>query len=270
MDDYIDTILQTGDETGVGDALVKRKVVDAEVFKKRRNLPKEIRDLLGEIKDPSQQFVTSVAKMEDFLNSSKYFTEVYDAGLGKFIFKEAASGDGVNFTEKIVTSNPFNPLNGKFTTEAIAKSIAKFSDDTQGGSTLGTLYNTFLLGPKALTQEMKTTLSPITHFRNLISALSFSAVNGNLFKPGAFAEAKKVLFPNLKSQLASDFKRKFNTVDDLQAQFDEYQKLQRLGVVNTSARLGDLQRTLDEITEGVDNMTELGKTQTFLDSLGRS
>ena len=269
MDDYINTILQIGDETGVGDALVKRKVVDAEVFKKRRNLPKEIRDLLGEIKDPSQQFVTSVAKMEDFLNSSKYFTEVYDAGLGKFIFKEAASGDGVNFTEKIVTSNPFNPLNGKFTTEAIAKSIAKFSDDTQGGSTLGTLYNTFLLGPKALTQEMKTTLSPITHFRNLISALSFSAVNGNLFKPGAFAEAKKVLFPNLKSQLASDFKRKFNTVDDLQAQFDEYQKLQRLGVVNTSARLGDLQRTLDEITEGVDNMTELGKTQTFLDSLGR-
>ncbi len=40
MDDYIDTILQTGDETGVGDALVKRKVVDAEVFKKRRKFAK--------------------------------------------------------------------------------------------------------------------------------------------------------------------------------------------------------------------------------------
>lgn len=269
MDNYIKTILRTGDEKGVGDILVKNKVVDAEVFKQRRQLPKEIRDLLGETKDASQQYVTSIAKMEDFLNSSRYFQEVYNSGLNKYIFNKAATGDGVNFTTPIVTSNPFNPLNGKFTTKEIAKNIAKFSDDTQGGSVLRTLYNTTFLGPKALTQEMKTTLSPITHFRNFISAAAFSAVNGNLFKPGTFAEARRTLSPNLKSQLAGDFKKTFNSADDYQAQFNEYQKLQRLGVVNTSARLGDLQRTFDDIAEGLENTTELGKLQTGLGSLGK-
>jgi len=268
MDNYINTIVRAGDEQGVGDILVKNKVVDAEVFKQRRNLPKQIRELLGEETDVTEQYVKSIAKMEDFLNSSKYFQEVYNSGMNKYIFPKAASGDGVSFTTQIKTANPFNPLNGKYTTKEIAESLAKFSDDTIGGSALGTLYRTAFLGGKALTQEMKTTLSPITHFRNFVSALAFSAVNGNLFRPGNFAEARRTLLPNLKSQLAGDMKKRFNSAADYQAQFDEYQKLQRLGIVNTSARLGDITRTFDEVAEGIENTTELGKAQTLLGSMG--
>ena len=47
---------------------------------------------------------------------------------------------------------------------------------------MANLYYKAFLAPKAWTQEAKTTLSPITHMRNLISAASFTGMNGNFFR----------------------------------------------------------------------------------------
>ena len=50
MDAEIKAIVEAGDMNGLGNELVRLKAVDDAVFKSRQQVPKEIRELLGEIK----------------------------------------------------------------------------------------------------------------------------------------------------------------------------------------------------------------------------
>ena len=57
-----------------------------------------------------------------------------------------------------------------------------------------------------------------------------------------------------KNQLETTMGRRLFKSDEAYDKFkNEYMELQRLGVVNTSARLGDLAKTMDEISMGMQN-----------------
>jgi hypothetical protein len=102
---------------------------------------------------------------------------------------------------------------------------------------LGRLYESLVLYPKATSQIAKTILSPVTHMRNFVSAGAFAAANGIL--PFADTQAIKQAYQALQTPLKGTMQ-----------QNKLYQKLLRLGVVNSNVRLGDLSRLLQDVNFG--------------------
>jgi hypothetical protein len=96
------------------------------------------------------------------------------------------------------------------------------------------MYRNLILAPKGAAQVAKTILSPVTHFRNLFSATGFSASNGIFFEnPKVVANAFKEAFGALQ----------FGKTTAAQGN-ETYQKLLRLGVVNSQVQLGDIKNLI--------------------------
>ena len=277
MDSEIENILDTGQIEKLGNHLVSIKALDGAVDKARQKVPKEIRELLGEIKDPTFQLLQTSEKINKFISTSKYFQKVKDDGINKYFFPESTGGKlrsagGQKFDTPISLNDPSNPLNNMYTTKDIANSLEHVSKiNKKIGMFDGPIYTGLLLAPKAVIQEFKTTLSPITHFRNVSSALFFTGINGNLFNPAQFvkdiSKSYKITKAMSKSQLETQAGRKlFKRDDEYQKFLTEYMEMQRLGIVNTSARLGDLKTLLDESAAGLEKLSTEGN---FLNILSK-
>ncbi len=84
-----------------------------------------------------------------------------------------------------------------------------------------------------------------------------------------FKRAYKLVTARSKSAIESDMGRKyFKNADDYKNYVDEYTELQELGIINTSARLGEITQSLDEVSAGLQNLTEEGKIYTMLRGWG--
>jgi len=283
----LEGILRQTDEVNIGDAFVKQVDYDAAIKKVRGDIKGPIRELLGEIKDPTAQFAEGAAKIATYIEDTKFFNAIKDS---PYFFaanpkltvkgKEAIGGSpmpgatgegGLEFNTLI---NSDSVLKDMYTTPEIAKALEGIVNSQTNANQLSNLYNAFLLSPKAFTQEAKTTLSPITHARNLISAASFTGMNGNFFQnPVKFAkdfkDAWKMTTAVSKNQLETTMGRQLFKSDAAYDSFKkEYMELQRLGVVNTSVRLGDLAKTLDEVSLGMQNLSEEGKIYSMLRGWG--
>ena len=130
-----------------------------------------------------------------------------------------------------------NPLNELYTTPGIAKALEGTSLAFDNNGMLGQLYNSLVLYPKGLSQIAKTILSPVTHVRNFVSAAAFASANGII--PAADAAAIKQAYSALQTPLKGT--RQAN---------DLYEKLLKLGVVNSNVRLGDLSKLLQDVNFG--------------------
>ena len=132
-----------------------------------------------------------------------------------------------------------NPLNGKFAISGIADALEETSQNLGAKSMLGKAYENFILYPKATSQIAKTILSPITHVRNFLSASAFATANGIIpgvtLTPAMMKEAFGALQVNMKGT---------------RQQNDLYQKLLRLGVVNSQVQVGDLVRLMEDVKFG--------------------
>jgi hypothetical protein len=119
----------------------------------------------------------------------------------------------------------------------VAEALEETGFNIAGSGTLGRLYESLVLYPKATSQIAKTILSPVTHMRNFVSAGAFAAANGIL--PFADTQAIKQAYQALQTPLKGTMQ-----------QNKLYQKLLRLGVVNSNVRLGDLSRLLQDVNFG--------------------
>ena len=132
-----------------------------------------------------------------------------------------------------------NPLNGKFAINGIADALEETSQNLGGKGIVGKMYENFILYPKATSQIAKTILSPITHVRNFLSASAFATANGIIpgvtLTPAMMKEAFSALQVNMKGT---------------RQQNELYQKLLRLGVVNSQVQVGDLVKLMEDVKFG--------------------
>jgi hypothetical protein len=128
-----------------------------------------------------------------------------------------------------------------FARTAVAEALEKTGTDIAKSGTLGRLYESLILYPKATSQIAKTILSPVTHLRNFVSAGAFAAANGIL--PAADLGAIKQAYQALQTPLKGT-----------RQQNELYEELLQLGVVNSNVSLGDLSRLLKDVNFGA-NMT---------------
>jgi hypothetical protein len=135
-----------------------------------------------------------------------------------------------------------NPLQTKYALVGTVDSIVKPIDEMAAGRSLGSqIYQNLILYPKATSQMAKTILSPFTHARNFISAGAFAMANGII--PFKDPKAVKQALNALQVPTPGGFTRTGEGNEF-------YQKLLKLGVVNSQVQLGDLQNLLRDVNFG--------------------
>ena len=248
-----------------------------------------IEKLFGKMEDPRFSIYNSMTKLSAIARKNELFDRIakQDEAIKKTVTKNTPVGArGFFFDDPLKASEalpnqeiveldkylvPYfkdeftiNPLQGKFTTKAIAEGLGdtsrslKFLFEPRPGATgveqgLTWGYRNLILFPKAASQVAKTILAPVTHFRNLFSATGFSAANGVLFEnPAVVARAFGDAFAPL--QTGAPVKRFLGKVTGVG--FDEaaanarYRKLLDLGVVNSQVQLGDVKNLLRDVRFG--------------------
>ena len=131
-------------------------------------------------------------------------------------------------------TNPFGESQF-FARPGVAKALYETGMKQQDPGMLGQLYQSLVLYPKGLSQVAKTILSPVTHMRNFVSASFFATANGIIPDGEAIKQAYQALQTPLKGT---------------RQQNELYEKLLKLGVVNSNVRLGDLTRLLEDVNFG--------------------
>jgi hypothetical protein len=159
-----------------------------------------------------------------------------------------------------------DPIAQKYTLQGNIDGIFKPLEDMSRNRSLPVkLYQNLILYPKATSQMAKTILSPFTHARNFISAGAFAMANGMI--PFADREAVRRALNALQTPLmntrknikaGTNIKRLKNETDKEFKMRKEnylegnefYQKLLKLGVVNSQVQLGDLRNLLGDVQFG--------------------
>ena len=253
---------------------------------------KEIRKLLGEMKDPRYSVYNAITELSGMARHSAMMKQMIDqndlaqaqGNIGSFWKSKeearAATNGVVEIVEigkgdKLVGLSTFksgdiaNPLIGKFTTKPIAEALEKANSLTEGYFTAavrgreGTtsaekgasfLYRNLLLFPKATSQLAKTVFSIPTHLRNIISAGAFAAANGILFQ--GFKNPKMLGDAFRKGWQISGVGNLKNTRFK-DADFEAaYRELLELGVVNSQVQIGDLRALMKDVQFG-DKISDL-------------
>lgn len=231
----INNILDQGgfaDRNAAGDYFVKSRRINGEILAGKKEIPPEIRTLMGEIENPSDNIVLTISKMSRFVETSKFYSNLNRLGTqGKYIFDaDNAPVDLIKDANKITGTN--SVLDGKYTTPEILTAIKQnesFLSAPQSEGIMANAYRSFL-SLKGSSQAAKTVFSVTTQSRNLLGGLQFGTANG--LKPYEFSGAGTVL----KNQL---LKGQDITLDDL------YEKYLRLGVINTNVKVGEFRSLME-------------------------
>ena len=241
-----------GDIEEIGSKIGVNQLTDDIVIDgKKYNPRKVVQELLGKVDDPNRTILASASKLSLLTRRNEFLDALVktsdDAAVGKkFLYddelqarlhfgRENVRRINMDPAGRLQVGEMINPVNGKFTSKAVADALEETSKNILGDGALSNIYNNFILYPKATSQLAKTVLSPITHFRNFVSAGAFAAGNGIIPNLEAFQTAFKSLQTPLKGT---------------REQNEFYRKLLRLGVVNSNVRLGDLQRLLTDVNFG--------------------
>ena len=232
---------------------------------------KVMNDLFGKNQNPMQTIIGGTAKLSVITRRNKFYTDLmkrndevvkaWRAAPDKLAVAQpmfarsegeaiAMFGDDFRRIEVIdpaqtlnvnIASGASNPFGDAakpfFARKGLAEALEKTGMQITEPGTLGRLYESLILYPKATSQIAKTILSPVTHLRNFVSAGAFATANGII--PGQDVAAIKQAYQALQTGLKGT--RKQNEL---------YEELLELGVVNSNVSLGDLSRLMEDVNFG--------------------
>tara|TARA_R100001594_G_scaffold37406_2_gene67674 strand:- start:124 stop:5379 length:5256 start_codon:yes stop_codon:yes gene_type:complete len=208
-----------------------------ETLAKRKKLPKAVRELLGETKDPRATILNSISKVANAVETDNFLSQAWQLGKGKYFHTDKT---GI-YTEQILNRN-MGAMYGKYTTPQMARI---FKEQSKMSGWVGTAQKGwgYFLGAKGWGQASKTVLNHITHIRNTIGGATFMLANGM----NPFSKETKDAFKVLQNEIDLLGKRKGKGTKDFDKGLDNlYEKYQKLGIVNTSAKAGDFKALIDD------------------------
>ena len=201
-------------------------------FKKKQDIPEPIRALLGEIKEPSENIILSVAKASRIYEVNNFYRQFNQLGkTGKYLFtnKQYQKGNVPENYEQIKGTNSI--LDGKWTTPELINALERKEDRFNWVRESELAKNYALV--KGFAQQQKTVMNNITHARNFLGAGFFATLNGiNPLAMREFLNARKVVWNQIS-------KKGDKAVDQL------YEKYLRLGLINTNVKVNEFRSMLD-------------------------
>ncbi len=166
------------DVTGrdIFDGLATNKRI-TDIIKKRKDIPKELRDMMGEYKDPYLNYARTVSKMADFVQKTKFYNELREAGLNRFLFEEQFDGFATQIgSSKNVNTSRLGAIDGLYTTKEFAEVLTTLD-------VLPPIQSKairVLMAPTAVANVSATVLNHVTQFRNVHGAGIMGLANNRL------------------------------------------------------------------------------------------
>ncbi len=217
------------------------------IYSRRKEVPDYVKNLLGEIRSPSDNIILTVNKLVQYTETDKFTRNILDLGSNKFLFE---SRRGV-FSQEITGTN--SALDGQFTTPELVRALQDKQSvliDPKGDS----WYSAWLREAafvKGGVQSLKTIYSPVTHLKNIQGALLSRLANGS----NPFGNTGGV-YDVLKNQVAQGGD---TALDDLA------EKYLRLGITSTSVKANEIKELLETAIANPNNPSKLSElTERYL------
>ena len=241
-----------------GSILKMQRTVDVNqlqrgLFDKRAQLASFEKRLLGEIKDPKESFLGTIADLAQFKSTDDYFKKIKNfsdanpEGIGNiFLSPERAASKYTpeqlksGFTQLTGKSGPddiitgYGSLEGFYVPNKVAQNLKRtvLGDADVITNSVRAVYSGFLKA-KGYTQYGKTVLSPITQIRNFTTASLFAAAQGNVGRGANLIESMRIGFAELKDLPPKEAIKKLEEYD-------------RLGLLGTQAEVQEIKKLIDE------------------------
>lgn len=166
-------------------------------LKRRKEIPKPIRDLYGEIRDLSALYQITSLKQRQLLVADKMQREMLDhndklpdSHPDKAFFLNPPSGQGAGKVHKIPESPRYGLLAGRYVNSQVREMLDRGDREVSG-------WAKAILLPMYAFRYSKTILNVPTHARNTLSNLYFMAADGELLRastPGNMMRAAKAMW----------------------------------------------------------------------------
>lgn len=255
----------------LGGGRMARDRLETGMFMSREDVPKALRQLLGEVDDPREAYLGTIADLAQFTAVDDYFGTIakmadQNSGIGKLFVNgnkldpnqqkaltqqgyiklggEDGASSGVQAVgrqadelEKLVGRSGWGSLDGFYVPAPIYKNLTRqiLAEDSVGTAALRGLFGTFLKA-KGISQYSKTVLSPITQVRNFTTALTFATANGNvpiIGRGSSLKDSAQAVFANITNKGSDEV-------------FADLADAQQRGVLGTNAELREIQDTLNK------------------------
>ena len=214
--------------------------IETGVLQERVKIPKEYKELMGEITNPAQVITNTVTRVASILENMRFYNRIEALSdiPGQRIFSPVRGGPfTVPLEEKLGL-----PISGMFTTPQVAEAIAVTEKNK---TALNRLYESFILLPKVAIQAGKTVYSVSAQMRNFLSASLFYLGNGHIGGKNLVSAVS-----TLRDELfAGGFDTQGRPIPRRVQAEKTYRKLLQLGIINTNARLGEILKTFDEVAK---------------------
>jgi len=218
-----------------------RSFSTAKVGQARTDIPKDVRVLLGEVKDPFRNYVKTYSNLAKVRAENKFLSEVSQNLINKGIAKTEKPIDGLNYYSlKDITEKRLGAVVGKTTAkEGFNNPLEKlyvskaYKDALESGYEAVNIEGPYMkawMMSKGLSQTAKTIYSPTTHGRNVIGNFFFLGANGMLGPKGGL-DALKAVSNNLLNLKNKDLT-------------EQYARYVELGIANSGVKLGVLRNNL--------------------------
>ena len=220
-------------------------------------LPKVVRELLGEIENPSEAIVISIAKASKLYENMKFYSTFENLGMkGNYVFTRDnvplrgatevdKAKDWKNFKEITGTNSD---LDGKYTTIPMYNALMKREETFN----LNKGVYGYFLAAKGLSQANKTVFSLTTNIRNISGGAQFGLANG--LNP----------FTGTKDTMQTLWAGIHKKGDD--AVVEKYNEYLGLGIINTNVKVNEFRKLIDggfdEGLKGVVGAIETGLAET--------
>ena len=205
---------------------------DLNILKERKEVPVEIRALMGEFSDPIQNYAQTILKQSQLAEANRALGSIKKAGMGVYLFDQPQGEFSVQIASE--GSESLSPLNGLYTTKEIAEEFNKsgMSMDFKGPSEklMGAGFSGWMKVTGAV-KWAKTIGSVGTHFKNVFGNLGFMWANGHA--PIELRETHNIIRNDIGSMSDAELNAKMN-------------KYLSLGIVKQSAGLGEVKSMLGE------------------------
>ena len=199
---------------------------DTSILKRRKDIPPEIRALLGEYKDPRLNFARTMSKMTYFVANHYFLKKIREDGMGVYLSKEPRGRFAVKLDD--FDKESLRPIQGLYTTPEIHAALKEATDSR--------VFEGWVRGALAINSAVKmgkTVLSPTTAMRNFYSAMMFSVANGH-FNPMYSIRAAQHTFADLFTKSSSS--RSY------------LEKMVRLGVLHDNPYSSELNEAIKDFT----------------------
>jgi len=175
----IETILYEGKAAETPIAILGRSGLgakDLSILTRRKDIPPEIRALLGEYTDPRHNYARSVTMVGSLIANHQFLTEVREVGMGTFFSMEPTISEYGELKTRIAAdgNSALNPLDGLYTTPEVKGAFERATSGEQLPDWLR-LY----LSASGTVKAAKTIGSAMTHVRNTVGNVGFAVANGH-------------------------------------------------------------------------------------------